>query len=158
MQYEMDIKALYNNNDLYSLKITEDTKNRNHNRIQEIIAYAKGANLNTIGIANCINFSKEAIALKSILEKEGFRVAMVHCKYGRLPFNTLIDGYNGISCNPAGQAKFLKDNGTQLNIVLGLCLGHDMIFNEKSAAPVTTLIVKERKDNVLNILNPKNHG
>ncbi|MDA3816688.1 MAG: thiamine pyrophosphate-dependent enzyme [Prolixibacteraceae bacterium] len=67
--------------------------------------------------------------------------------------NELIDGYKGTSCNPAGQAKYLEEENTQLNIAMGLCLGHDMIFNEKSAAPVTTLIVKERSNNVLNILN-----
>jgi uncharacterized metal-binding protein len=30
---------------------------------------------------------------------------------------------------------------------MGLCLGHDMIFNAKSEAPVTPLIVKDRKLN-----------
>ena len=30
---------------------------------------------------------------------------------------------------------------------MGLCLGHDMIFNAKSKAPVTPLIVKDRKLN-----------
>jgi uncharacterized metal-binding protein len=58
-----------------------------------------------------------------------------------------VPGYKGISCNPAGQAKYLEDKGTELNIMMGLCLGHDMIFNARSKAPVTPLIVKDRKLN-----------
>jgi uncharacterized metal-binding protein len=49
----------------------------------------------------------------------------------------------GIMCNPAGQAKFLKENNTECNISMGLCAGHDMAFNQKSVSPVTTFAVKE---------------
>jgi uncharacterized metal-binding protein len=39
--------------------------------------------------------------------------------------------------------------------MMGLCLGHDMIFNSKSKAPVTPLIVKDRKlkHNTISVLN-----
>jgi len=47
-------------------------------------------------------------------------------------------------CNPAGQAKLLNDAGTQLNIICGLCVGHDAVFSMESKAPVTTLIAKDR--------------
>jgi uncharacterized metal-binding protein len=53
--------------------------------------------------------------------------------------------YSTTSCNPAGQAKYLEVKGTELNIMMGLCLGHDMIFNARSKAPVTPLLVKDRK-------------
>jgi len=33
---------------------------------------------------------------------------------------------------------------TDMNIIVGLCVGHDMLFNRHSKAPVTTLIVKDR--------------
>jgi len=57
----------------------------------------------------------------------------------------LVPNYKGLSCNPAGQALYLAEKKTELNIMMGLCLGHDMIFNAKSEAPVTPLIVKDRK-------------
>jgi len=41
----------------------------------------------------------------------------------------------------------MEEKGTELNVMMGLCLGHDMIFNAKSKAPVTPLIVKDRKLN-----------
>ncbi len=31
-----------------------------------------------------------------------------------------------------------------MNIAVGLCVGHDMLFNKYSEAPVTTIIVKDR--------------
>ncbi len=31
-----------------------------------------------------------------------------------------------------------------MNIIMGLCVGHDMLFNKYSEAPVTTLVVKDR--------------
>jgi len=54
---------------------------------------------------------------------------------------------NGIMCNPSGQADYLKVNNTELNISMGLCIGHDMIFNQKSNVAVTTLVVKDRVNN-----------
>ena len=47
-------------------------------------------------------------------------------------------------CNPIGQAKLLNQSGTQLNILLGLCVGHDSLFLKYSEAPVTIFAVKDR--------------
>ncbi|MBN2262065.1 MAG: DUF1847 domain-containing protein [Prolixibacteraceae bacterium] len=144
----MNYKDLYNAADCLIMKAAEDSKNRNNNRIQEIIEYARSANLKKIGIANCTTFTQHANTLEQILINEGFEVAKANCKLGRVAFSDLVEGYKGISCNPAGQAKLLAEAQTELNITMGLCLGHDMVFNMKSEAPVTNLIVKERKGNV----------
>jgi uncharacterized metal-binding protein len=146
---------LYTEQDKEILKIAEDALNPHLDRVDEIIEYAKEAKLSKIGIANCTTFNKEAVRLEEILVNAGFEVEKVHCKYGRVPFADLVPGYKGVSCNPAGQAKFLEDKGTELNIMMGLCLGHDMIFNSKSKAPVTPLIVKDRKlkHNTLTVFN-----
>ena len=140
-----NFSALYDEQDKKILKDAEDTVDRTIDRLQEIITYARYSGLKKIGIANCTTFTREAKNLQTLLTEEGFEVERVHCKYGRMPFSDVIEGYEGISCNPAGQAKYLEDKGTELNIMMGLCLGHDMIFNAKSKAPVTPLIVKDRK-------------
>jgi uncharacterized metal-binding protein len=140
-----DFNDLYTDHDKQVLKIAEDSLNPHLDRIQEIIEYSREAGLRRIGIANCTTFNKEAEILTAILTDSGFSIEKVNCKYGRVPFNTLIPGYSGVACNPAGQAKYLEDKNTELNIMMGLCLGHDMIFNSKSKAPVTPLIVKDRK-------------
>ena len=146
--------TLYNEQDKQILKLAEDSLDPSLNRVDEIIEYAKKGNIRKIGIANCISFNKEAEKLEYMLLREGLEVVKVHCKYGRVPFNDLIPGYKGISCNPAGQAKFLEENNTELNIMMGLCLGHDMIFNSRSKAPVTPLVIKDRKlkHNTLKVL------
>lgn len=140
-----NFSALYSDSDKQILKMAEDSLNPAIDRVSEIIEYAKEAKINIIGIANCTAFIKEADQLECILRDAGFRVEKVHCKFGKVPFNELVPGYKGISCNPAGQAKYLGDKGTELNIMMGLCLGHDMIFNARSKAPVTPIIVKDRK-------------
>jgi uncharacterized metal-binding protein len=139
-----DFAGLYNQNDRQVLKIAEYSLNPLLDRVQEIIEYAGEAGIKIIGIANCTIFNKEADRLEKILSEAGFTVEKVNCKYGKVPFNDLVPGYKGISCNPAGQAKYLEEKKTELNIMMGLCLGHDMIFNSKSKAPVTPLVVKDR--------------
>ena len=48
------------------------------------------------------------------------------------------------ACNPVAQARILNEVGTDLNVIVGLCVGHDILFSRHSAAPVTTLVVKDR--------------
>jgi uncharacterized metal-binding protein len=47
-------------------------------------------------------------------------------------------------CNPIGQAVFLNKAQTELNIMLGLCVGHDSLFIKYSNAPITVFAVKDR--------------
>ena len=48
------------------------------------------------------------------------------------------------SCNPILQAKMLNAQQTDMNIVMGLCVGHDSLFYKYADAPTTTLVVKDR--------------
>jgi uncharacterized metal-binding protein len=141
----MNFTELYNKKDKGILKIAEDSLNPKIDRVAEIIEYAKEAKITRIGIANCIAFNREADRLDRILTEAGLETEKVNCKYGKVPFESLVTGYKGVSCNPAGQAKYLEEKNTELNVMMGLCLGHDMIFNAKSKAPVTPLVVKDRK-------------
>ena len=47
-------------------------------------------------------------------------------------------------CNPIGQARLLAEARTELNVLMGLCVGHDSLFFRHSEAPVTVLAVKDR--------------
>lgn len=47
-------------------------------------------------------------------------------------------------CNPILQAKQLNAGKPDLNVVIGLCVGHDSLFNKYSDALVTTLLTKDR--------------
>ena len=47
-------------------------------------------------------------------------------------------------CNPVSQAMLLNEAGCELNVVLGLCVGHDMLFSKYAKAPTSTIVVKDR--------------
>ena len=47
-------------------------------------------------------------------------------------------------CNPILQAMVLNDGKTDLNVLLGLCVGHDSLFFKYAEAPCTVLAVKDR--------------
>jgi uncharacterized metal-binding protein len=117
-------------------------------RLGEIILFGKELGYQKIGLAFCIGLSKEAKVIENILSKH-FEVISVCCKvcgidkkYFGLP-QVSPENYE-VMCNPAGQAQLLNIAETQLNILCGLCVGHDAIFSKASDAPVTTLIAKDR--------------
>jgi uncharacterized metal-binding protein len=118
-------------------------------RLREVILFAKELGCQKIGLAFCIGLSSEAEIIEEILSKH-FEVVSVCCKACGIPKKTFDlerirqEEENEVMCNPAGQAKLLNDAGTELNIICGLCVGHDAIFSMKSKAPVTTLIAKDR--------------
>lgn len=140
-------KDLYSKEDLKLMRAAEDSLLMGQNRVNELIEFAKNTNVKKIGIAHCIGMTREAENLKQRLQSNSFEVHTVNCKYGKVPASEILEDETarGTSCNPAGQAKFLEENNTELNVSFGLCMGHDMLFNMKSKAPTTTLIVKDRE-------------
>jgi uncharacterized metal-binding protein len=149
------ILKLYDSSSLEIMRTAENALERGSNRVQEIKNFAREAGIKCIGIAHCVSFPKEAETVKKYLSDE-FQVFSIDCKCGRVTKQEMlgIEG-NGIMCNPAGQADYLKENNTELNISMGLCVGHDMVFNQKSVAPVSTLVVKDRvnKHNSMESIN-----
>jgi uncharacterized metal-binding protein len=138
------MKNLYDQEYLEVMANAEEAYVRGSNRLEEIRNYAQKAGLRRIGIAHCVSMPKEADAVKQFLSKD-FEVFSVDCKCGKIKKHELLGGEsNSIMCNPSGQADFLKEHDTQLNISMGLCVGHDMLFIKKSEVAVTTLVVKDR--------------
>jgi uncharacterized metal-binding protein len=112
--------------------------------------YANEMGIKKLGIAFCVGLSSEARIVADILSAKGFDIHSVCCKNCGLDkaefgVNKMHDpDKTEAVCNPIGQAMCLAKCGTELNIILGLCIGHDILFTEHSEAPVTTLIVKDR--------------
>ncbi len=121
-------------------------------RIEEIIAFAKQANYKRIGLAYCIGLRREAVRFNEIMNSYKFEMISVVCKAGSVPKETLglsdeekvKPGRFEAMCNPVAQAELLNKAGTDLNIILGLCVGHDALFIRFAEAPVTVLAVKDR--------------
>lgn len=139
-------KKLYSDSDMKMMRAAEDSLLMGQNRVEELKLFANKTGIKRIGIAHCIGMSKEAVQLKEILA-ESFEVYTVDCKYGKIKGSEMLNDetVKGTSCNPVGQADFLAQNNTELNISFGLCVGHDILFNMKSKVPTTTLVVKDRE-------------
>ncbi len=112
-------------------------------RVDEIIEYAKIRGMKRLGIATCYALMSESGSLSDILERNGFDVVSVSCLCGEV--NPQDIGMPGnIFCNPIMQAEVLNREKTELNIMIGLCLGHDILFLRYCTAETTPLVVKDR--------------
>ena len=121
-------------------------------RVEETMLFARAMGMKKLGIAFCAGLKREAAILARILQGNGFEVVSAKCKMGAQPKERLglgdedkvHPGEFEPMCNPAAQAKYLDDNGAELAIVLGLCVGHDTLFIRNVKAPVTVLASKDR--------------
>jgi len=121
----------------------------NWTRVREIMEFANRMGYKRLGIATCIGLLKETHILAEILRSNGFEVFGIACKSGMVPkvdvgIDPKCNGQGRYICNPILQAKMLKEERTEFNIVMGLCVGHDSLFYKYSEAPVTTLVAKDR--------------
>lgn len=118
-------------------------------RIREVMLFAREMRFRKLGLAFCVGLADEARIVADILRRE-FDVASVCCKLCGISKSTfgfeqiIPDKDPEVMCNPVGQATLLNEADTELNILCGLCVGHDAVFSMTSRAPVTTLIVKDR--------------
>jgi uncharacterized metal-binding protein len=124
-----------------------------YTRAEEIIAFAKRIGAKKLGIATCGGLINEAKIFVKIVAAKGLESYSVMCKVGAIHKETIgiapqyiraPKGSHASICNPILQAKLLNQEKTDLNVVVGLCVGHDSLFIKYSEAPVTTLITKDR--------------
>jgi uncharacterized metal-binding protein len=122
-------------------------------RIQEICEFAQKIRARKLGLAFCAGLAQEARIAHEIFTAQGFTVASVLCKAGRIPKEEalgvkdeekILIGTPEAACNPIVQAKVLNRVGTDFNVLLGLCVGHDSLFFKYAEAYTTVLAVKDR--------------
>ncbi|MEG0779323.1 MAG: DUF1847 domain-containing protein [Oscillospiraceae bacterium] len=121
-------------------------------RMEEIMRFARRAGYQKLGLVFCIGLKNEAKTVNRILTANGFEVVSVVCKNGGLPKSSIgikdeetLSGCGAeVMCNPIGQALLMNASQTQLNILLGLCVGHDTLAMKYLEAPTTVLAVKDR--------------
>ena len=122
---------------------------RLRSRVEELAFYAKGMGMKRIGVAFCVSMTKEAQRLGRLLRDEGFEAELVCCRVGSIDYDEVglqkahPDRF-AASCNPLAQARLLNERKVDLIAMMGLCIGHDLIFQRECDAPVTTLVVKDR--------------
>jgi len=121
-------------------------------RIVEIVEFAQKMKYQRLGLAFCDGLSKEAKIVGGFFSSHGFDVVSVVCKAGRVPKEAIgilehqkirIGKFEPM-CNPIFQAQVLNEEKTEMNVLLGLCVGHDSLFLKYASAPCTVLAVKDR--------------
>ena len=121
-------------------------------RVEEICQFAKKMGFRKVGIAMCISFVDLARVFSAILESHGLEVTSVACKNGGVPKENIgvkdeekirPGGFEPM-CNPISQAELLNRAGCELNVIMGLCVGHDSLFIRHCEGLVTTLVTKDR--------------
>jgi uncharacterized metal-binding protein len=122
-------------------------------RVEETIEFIQRTGAKKVGIATCVGLINETKILTKIFDKKGIEYFTVCCKVGSVdksevgvPDENKLNRGNGFEamCNPLMQAELCNREKCDINIIMGLCVGHDMLFSMHSKAPVTTLVVKDR--------------
>lgn len=121
-------------------------------RVEEIVAFARRIGAQRIGIATCLGLIEESKVFVKVLRAAKLEPLTVLCKVGSVDKTDIglaaslkikCNSFEAL-CNPILQAQLLNEEKTQLNVIMGLCVGHDCLFIKHSDAPVTTLVTKDR--------------
>jgi uncharacterized metal-binding protein len=118
-------------------------------RLKEIIEFSKSMNFRRIGIAYCYGMESDANLISQIFHESGFKIYPVSCTTGGFKQSDVNDKskIDKVSCNPLAQAEQINNESVDLTITVGLCLGHDILFQRNIKSYTTTLIVKDRIHN-----------
>jgi len=136
----------------YASALVESEGYMKWTRVEDTMEFARRMNFAKLGVACCVGLAEEGRVLTDILESNGFEVTFVFCKTGGVPKEELglkdsekvHPGAFEPICNPVAQALLMNKAKTELNIIVGPCVGHDSIFIKYSKAPVTVLVAKDR--------------
>ena len=112
-------------------------------RMLEIVEFARRMNYGRLGLIFCAGLVTEGAIVAQILADQGFEVTSVVCKVGAVPKEEIglkdeekiFRGGHESMCNPVMQAMIVNDAETDLNILLGLCVGHDSMFFKYAGSP-----------------------
>lgn len=169
-----EITKKYNGEELKIAKVAAEIavdRYGGKSRIEETIEFIKKMEYKKVGLAFCYALKEEARLFANLLDvtlnaktvltptkneeiskkdKEAVKIKLesVMCKMGSIDREKLglkdFDSDSIPMCNPIAQAIFLNEQKAKVNILLGLCVGHDYLFNMFAEAPSIVLAVKDR--------------
>lgn len=126
-------------------------------RLEEIIEFVGLMNYQRVGLAYCYGMESDAILVRDLFKKAGINLQTISCSVGSLMQDAVNEKscIHKVSCNPIGQAHQLNAENVDFVIIMGICLGHDILLQKNLQADFTTLIVKDRtnKHNPMESIN-----
>lgn len=118
-------------------------------RINEIAEFSMAMKYKRIGLAYCYGMEKHAKSIEKHLKEKGFNISTVSCSIGGIKQSEANSSscIHKVSCNPLGQAEQLNIENVDLTLIIGICLGHDILLQRTLKMDFTTLVVKDRVNN-----------
>ncbi len=115
-------------------------------RLEETIEFARLMKYKKIGLAYCYGMEKDAAQIVALLRENGLNVSATSCTVGGISQTdvNMDSEICNVSCNPIGQAAQLNKEEADFVITMGLCMGHEILFNREVQADVSNFLVKDR--------------
>lgn len=121
-------------------------------RIQETVEFARKMKFQRICLVFCVGMRKEAEIIHEIFNDNGFETISVMCKVGAISKEDIglvreeqiAPGTFESMCNPILQAMTANYHQSDMNVLFGLCVGHDALFLKYAKAYNTVLASKDR--------------
>jgi uncharacterized metal-binding protein len=112
-------------------------------KLEEITIFSKRLGYKKIGIAFCVEYEREAKLIYDVLSRffEVFSVCCKVCGIEKASIGIKKPDYSEFdaACNPVAQAMLLNSDLTDLNIMIGLKTGYDILFTQYSDAPAISI-------------------
>lgn len=99
-------------------------------RLREVAEFCRIMEVERLGLAHCPDMAREASLVASFLRGAGLEPLLPPSPLG---------------CEPVEQARFFEGRDTELNLLAGMCVGHEARFVRASAAPATALVARDRR-------------
>ncbi|HEX2868145.1 MAG TPA: DUF1847 domain-containing protein [Ignavibacteriales bacterium] len=115
-------------------------------RMEEIAEFIRMMNYKKPGLAYCYGMEQDAKLVRDFFKSRGIRLRTVSCTAGAMAQDELNENscIHKVSCNPLAQAEELNAEEADFVIIMGICLGHDILLQKNLKADFTTLVVKDR--------------
>ncbi|MFA6597220.1 MAG: DUF1847 domain-containing protein [Ignavibacteriaceae bacterium] len=129
--------------------LVDDGKAGTLARLQELVEFIQKMNYQKVGLAYCFGMEKDAIEVKKYFKQNDISISTVSCTVGGIPQDNVNKEscIHKVSCNPIGQAEQLNNESADFVLLMGICLGHDILLQRNLKADFTTLVVKDRVNN-----------
>jgi uncharacterized metal-binding protein len=118
-------------------------------RLDEIIEFIHSMQYQKVGLAYCYGMEREASKFRDIFKKNNIRLTTISCSTGGILQDAINDKscIHKVSCNPIGQAMQLNNEQVDFTLIMGICLGHDILLQKNLRMDFTTFLVKDRVHN-----------
>lgn len=126
--------------------LVDNGKAGKNNRFEELVEFIRKMDYKNVGLAYCYGMKNDALKVKNYFKQNGIKVKGVSCAIGGISqhlVNQNCDIHN-VSCNPLGQATQLNEEDIDFSMIMGICLGHDILLQKNLQSDFTTIVVKDR--------------